>query len=143
MRTVLFQMVVVLLAAAWLLAEDDSKQAQGPLKVPAGAEKIDNLTHRHTDAEGKTWIYKRTPFGLVRYEDDEGSKAAKTAKSKASAASALIQAYDEGDTVRFEKQTPFGKHRWVRKKAELNDEERAAYERALAKKKETGAARQE
>ncbi|MCP5120168.1 MAG: hypothetical protein GY953_55940 [bacterium] len=140
MRTILFLIVVPLLLAAQVGAADDSKKAKGTLKLPADAEKIDSFTHRHTDANGKTWIYRTTPFGLVRYEDEDSKAAGKTSKPKSSSASSsLIQAFDEGDSVRFEKLSPFGKHRWVRKKTELNDEERAAYERALNKKKKSGA----
>ena len=143
MRTILFPIIPVLLAAALTLTADDSKKAKGPLKVPADAVKVDSLTHRHTDADGKTWIYRRTPFGLVRYEAEDSETGAKPAKPKASSSSPLLQAFDEGDSVRFEKQTPFGKHRWTRKKTELNDEERAAYEKALEKKKKTGATSRE
>ena len=143
MRTILLQIVTALLAAALALAADDAKKAKGPLTVPAGAVKVDRLTHRHTDADGKTWIYRRTPFGLVRYEADENETAAKPAEPKRPSSSTLLRAIDEGDSVRFEKQTPFGIHRWVRKKTDLNDEERAAYAEALKKKKKSGAATRE
>ncbi len=34
----------------------------GPLAIPAGAVAIESNLYRHTDAQGKTWIYRRTPF---------------------------------------------------------------------------------
>ena len=50
-------MLIPLAFAILATAADDSKKAKGPLKLPAGAEKIEAYTHRHTDADGKTWIY--------------------------------------------------------------------------------------
>ena len=137
MRTALC--VMIMLLAGLALAADDKEAAQGPLTVPKEAVKVDNLTWRYKDAEGKTWIYRRTPFGLVRFAEEE-----QTAEP-ASDESLLLTAFDEGDSVRFEKKSPFGVSRWTRKKSELTDVERKAWERAqeTKRKAEAGAAKQE
>lgn len=103
---------------------------QGRITLPAGAEKLDSLTHRHRSSDGKIWIYRQTPFGLVRYEETEGvGRAAAPGKAEVGAEPEL-KAFDAGEQVRFEKKGPFGKYTWLRKKAELTDEERQAWERA-------------
>jgi len=143
----------ILLAAAQVQSAESKNK--GRVTLPAEAVKVDAYTHRYTDADGKKWIYRQTPFGLVRYEDtaqgqSAGSKQpdptspAKPAPSPSSPESKSepettgIKAVEEGDTVRFEKQGPFGKYTWVRKKDELNEQEKAALEesrRASAGKK--------
>ncbi len=40
-----------------------------------------------------------------------------------------LRAFDEGDTVRFERKTPFGLSKYSKKKSELNEVERATFER--------------
>ena len=40
----------------------------------------------------------------------------------------LIKATDNGDTVKFQRQTPFGTTNWEKKKSELTDEERHIFE---------------
>lgn len=127
----------LVLAAGLAFAADENKAApEGPLTVPEGAVKVDNLTWRHTDGEGKSWTYRRTPFGLVRFEtpDEEEAKAASSQSG-----SPALKAFDEGDQVRFERQGPFGIYRWARKKTELTDEEREAWERAQSEKPKTPA----
>jgi hypothetical protein len=37
-------------------------------------------------------------------------------------------AVEQGDSIRFEQTTPFGKRIWVRKKTELNEEERKIWD---------------
>jgi len=94
-----------------------------PLKLPAGAVQVDALTYTYTDAKGKKWIYRHTPFGLSRAEDKPAEPAAPAAPSN-------ITATDAGDTVKFERPGPFGVYRWEKKKTELADDERAAWERS-------------
>jgi len=120
-----FLMILILLAG-FALAADEKQAASEPLKLPADAVKVDTLTWRHTDAEGTVWTYRQTPFGLVRFEAKEDDDAGATPDPAVS----LIQAFDEGDEVRFERTSPFGLQRWTRKKTELTDVEREAWERA-------------
>jgi len=97
-----------------------------PLQVPAGAVEAEPGLFRYTDSGGKKWMYRRTPFGVVRWEDKP---------SDASAAAPLgdnLKAFEEGDAIRFERTTPFGVSKWVKKKSELDDQERSVWERDRA-----------
>ena len=102
--------------------------------VPAGAEKLGPETWRYKDPSGKTWIYRRTPFGVTRSEEDE-----KAAPETAAGPASQIIAVEDGDSVRFVRRTPFGERKWSRKKTELDEMERAAWERAQKKQKSAGA----
>jgi hypothetical protein len=89
-----------------------------PLTIPPGAEQVEPYLYRYTDSDGKTWMYRQTPFGVARYDPNAVSSqpAPKTDPGKVT---------DLGDSYRFERKTPFGAASWVRKKTELNDEEKA------------------
>lgn len=118
--------MILILLAGFTLAADEKQPASGPLKLPADAVKVDTLTWRFTDAEGTIWTYRQTPFGLVRFEAEEETDTA----DETAAAASLIKAFDQGDEVRFERMSPFGLHRWTKKKTELTDVEREAWEQA-------------
>lgn len=92
------------------------------LVPPPDAERISEGIWRARDAQGRTWIYKKTPFGMVRYEDEgaAGQPAAKLTPLRVREAGA-------GGVV-FERQTPFGVSTWTRKPEELGEEERQAFE---------------
>jgi hypothetical protein len=89
-----------------------------PLTIPPGAEQVEPYLYRYTDSDGKTWMYRQTPFGVARYDPAAlpNQPAPKTDPGKVT---------DLGDSYRFERKTPFGVATWVRKKTELNDEEKA------------------
>lgn len=109
-----------------------SSAATGPT-LPKGAIEVEPNLYRYTDAQGKTWLARRTPFGFSRWED----KPAPPQPAQVDTAPP-IKATDLGDTVRFERPTPFGKNTWLRKKTELTDEEKgwlsAAEQRKAATK---------
>lgn len=134
-RWILILVPLLLLAAD----EDAAKKKGGRLTVPEGAERIEPYTYRHKDSEGTVWIYKETPFGVVRYEEKDKPAAA----PKATEADPLLKAFDEGEVVRFEKRTAFGKSTWRRKKTELTASERAAWEAAQKKQPSTTKSKQE
>src|SRR4051812_16600547 len=110
-------------------AKKSSAPVAAPRTLPAGATQVEPGTYTYTDAKGKKWIYRQTPFGLSRAED----KPAET-ESAAGAASTYMKATENGDTVRFERPGPFGVYRWEKKKSELDAEERAVLERSRALK---------
>jgi hypothetical protein len=87
--------------------------------IPPGAVEVEPYLFRYQDASGKTWMYRQTPFGLSKWEETSTPVAPEPAKSEP------VVVTDLGDSVRFERNTPFGKGTWVRKKTELNDEEKA------------------
>jgi hypothetical protein len=90
--------------------------------IPDGAKLVEPNLYRYTDPAGKTWMYRQTPFGISRWED---SPAAATTAAPPVDASEPVAVTDLGDSVRFEKKTAFGASKWVRKKSELTDEEKA------------------
>ncbi len=94
-----------------------------PLEIPKNAVEYEPGSFRATDAAGKKWIYRKTPFGVARLED-------KPVIAPPDPAAALVKATDAGDVIRFERPGPFGTYRWERKKTELNESEKAAWERS-------------
>src|ERR1700720_2999796 len=52
--------------------KESTKKSPAPpaeLTLPAGAKQVEIGTYTFTDAQGKKWIYRKTPFGLARMED--------------------------------------------------------------------------
>ncbi len=104
---------------------------RGRLTLPKEAVKIEPFTYRYKDPEGKVWIYRQTPFGLVRYEEAKrGSQHSGSAAPKPEEAPPGLKAFDEGDYIRFERMGPFGKYTWRRKKGDLTRDERLAWQAA-------------
>jgi hypothetical protein len=97
-----------------------------PLQIPAGAVEFEG-GWRYTDAQGKKWIYRKTPFGVARLEDKPDPHADSPAIPLAD-----IKATEKGDYILFERPGPFGTYKWQTKKTELSDLEQAAWKRAQA-----------
>ena len=92
------------------------------MAIPAAAVLGADGDFHYADAQGKNWIYRKTPFGVVRMEDTP-----ERASEKAAAASgAGIKATEDGDVVHFERKGPFGMWKWDKKKTELDETEKAA-----------------
>jgi len=138
-----------ILICAFVLAAGINAQTSAPASAPAGtqtpakppAKKIVPLTvpkdavetepgfYRWSDKDGKVWTYRRTPFGVVRWPADAISVSEKSTGGAAEVPSALagVRVSDAGESVRFERDTPFGKKVWTRKKSELNADEKALW----------------
>jgi len=101
--------------------------------IPKDAVQIDPNTYRYTDPSGKKWIYNRTPFGISRVEDRSVEDAKKAQEDTAHQVEST-KAVEDGDSIRFERASPFGITRWQRKKGELNEMERAVWDRELEKR---------
>jgi hypothetical protein len=170
-RWILLLVPLVMLVAGQENSNKAETKPRGRLTLPEDAQRIDAYSHSYTDKDGKSWIYRQTPFGLVRYQDESKAGAAAAAQKKAeqptgasraparstagasSTASASSQvapapppglrAFDEGDSVRFEKDGPFGKYTWVRKKDQLTAQERSAWEAARKSPPKAKEAKQE
>ena len=97
-------------------------------KIPAGAKETEPFLFTFTDAQGKKWFYRQTPFGVVKWED----KPITTPPMADNTNPVIIT--DLGDSIRFMWKTPFGDQSWVRKKSELNDEEKAMMQREQNKR---------
>lgn len=116
----------LLLLPLTLLAADGKKAAPAASKpaaassgVPEGATEIAPQAWRYTDKDGKTWIYRQTPFGLMRAEEQQRKPSTETPS---------IKATDLGDSVRFEQQTPFGVRAWTKSKKDLTADEKSWFE---------------
>ncbi len=120
-----------LLATGLLMAQSDQKPADketakkaavkkpAPLTIPKDAVKNPDGTYSYTDKEGKKWRYVNTAFGVMRSEDNPDAPASAIPPAQ------WTKATDNGDTVIFEKPTPFGPARMEKKKSDLTPEERA------------------
>jgi hypothetical protein len=82
---------------------------------------------RVTEADGKTYEIRETPFGPMKFPVKTEAPARETP------ADAFLKITEEGDSLRFRRQSPFGMTEWVRKKSELNETEKQAWEREIRK----------
>jgi hypothetical protein len=111
-------------AAAGSTAQASSKSAPKANKItlPPDATPIGANTYAHTDASGKKWIYKTTPFGVHRTEATGQEQAADAGNADA------VKVTDAGDQLRFERSTAFGMSSWTKKKTELTAWEKQVWE---------------
>ena len=120
---------------------------------PKGSEQIAPGTYRHKDTAGKIWIYRKTPFGFMKAAEgasnkddsqpsgqaspDQGRTSASGTvsqtpfgESKPAQSATAVKATEEGDSIRFERPSPFGPYKWTKKKSELTPAEQEAWDRA-------------
>jgi len=135
-------LVLLLMGLAAFAAAAEKKPAKKTpaaktqeITIPADAVEVDPYTYRATDAKGMVWIYRKTPFGVSRTEDKpvsaDGPKKAQDSKDQ------LIQATsatEDGESIRFVRESPFGRTEWRKKKTDLSEIEQAAWSRELAKR---------
>jgi hypothetical protein len=76
----------------------------------------DGVSYIWTDKQGKKWVYAKTPFGITRFPASDAPVSTPDLST--------TKVIDKGDTVRFERPTPFGPISWEKKKSELTDDER-------------------
>lgn len=112
-----------------LLTAQDKKAPATPNAIPANAVKIDDTTYKVTEKDGKTWVYRKTPFGLSRLAEDQFRKQQETANIKPST-QATVRVIDMGDEYKFERAHPFGVQVWKKKKTELTADEKSYIELA-------------
>ena len=99
--------------------------------IPAGAVEVEPNIFKHTDKAGKVTYYRRSPFGVAYYtppEKDTSNSATRSAATSASTGETT--GVDQGDSVKFTRPGPFGLYTWTRKKSEMNDEEKADFEKS-------------
>ncbi len=108
----------------------EKKQATVPptqsTGLPTEAVEVSPGVYKLADKTGKVWFYRRTPFGVSRYEQPKEQTAEIQAKYDAEVPATQIT--DQGDTVKFVRPGPFGNYTWVKKKADLDESEKADYE---------------
>lgn len=119
-------MIAGLLCASAMCAQqkksDKPAAAPSAVTVPKDAVKNANGTYSYTDKDGRKWIYTNTPFGVVRVPGTDSDTQGGSPSASA------VKVIDKGDTVRFERATPFGKMNWEKKKTDLTEEERKLFE---------------
>jgi hypothetical protein len=98
-----------------------------PVTIPAGAVQLSPTAYRYFAPDGKTWLYVQSPFGIMRAEQKPA------APDTVERGDESMKATADGDTIRFERQTPFGISRWQKKKSELNEMEQAVWNRESAR----------
>ena len=129
---------IVSVAAGVMAAQDPAKTSPPPaakqnrktpalMAVPKDAVETAPGFYRWTDKEGKVWTYRRSPFGVSRWPA-EPRDAQQDPLEKEKVAGEVTTAVDQGDSIRFERATPFGKRTWVRKKAELTEDEQRIWD---------------
>jgi hypothetical protein len=116
--------------------------------VPAGASEVSPGLFKHKDNDGKSWLYRKTPFGVVKTADavESSSPGVESASANrdnpfgatkappAPGTTPDVTAVEDGDSYKFERATPFGPSRWTRKKSELTADEQEIVQRARARK---------
>ncbi len=121
------------LAASQPKAAPEASQRTGVNRAPdppKGSIEIKPGVWEHRDEKGQVWWYRRTPFGLAKLPPNDNADNTEIDKREA----AYLKAMEDGDTVKFERRTPFGVSRWTRKKSELKGAELQAWKRVEAAK---------
>lgn len=139
-------LVLSLLGLACFAAAADQKSDKKPnpkapvtkavaLTIPSNAVEVAPYTYRSIDPQGKAWIYRKTPFGVSRTEDKPASAddVKKTQDSKDQQIQTTT-AVEDGDSIRFVRNSPFGRTEWQKKKTDLNEVEQAVWSREQAKR---------
>ena len=123
--------------------------AMAETSIPKDAVEVESGVYKYTDSTGKTYTYKKSPFGVVKSLDKpaaqtaESTPATPATPSKAAAPTATpfgdvqapatpqaVKVSDRGDVLEFERPSPFGSYKWKRKKTELTASEREEWERS-------------
>lgn len=122
-------------------AKKSAKKTTAPpapafLTVPADATANPDGTYSYTDKAGRKWNYWKSPFGVMRSEVPAGAPA-QAAPTSGAAPFQYTSSTDKGDSVRFERQTPFGPVGYDRKKSEMTDAERGLFEKQHPESKQT------
>jgi hypothetical protein len=124
-----FFLILALCATAVFAADKPTATtpAAPGLTVPKDATPNPNGTFDYTDPQGKHWVYRNTPLGMVRIAVDDAQKPPAGSSPLSS-----TKVTDLGDSVRFEIPTPIGHRVVVKKKSEMTEEEQAQVKTRLA-----------
>lgn len=97
----------------------DPPAVAGQIVIPKDAKANPDGSFSWTDKQGKRWLFRNTPFGVMKAADQGAAASNETAPLPPG-----LKVVDAGDTVRFERPTPFGVTKWEKKKTELTPEEK-------------------
>jgi hypothetical protein len=133
-----------------------TKSQSSAAAIPAGASEVSPGLFKHTDNAGKTWLYRKTPFGVVKTSETPEASASgvesapvnranpfgETKASPTASAAPNVTAVEDGDSYKFERSTPFGPTRWTRKKSELTADEQEIVQRTRARKNDNAGSKE-
>jgi len=103
-------------------AKTPAAKTMPPPGIPRDAVQTAPGLYRWTDKTNTVWMYRSTPFSVTKWRaDSEDTKLDAVARN--------TTARDLGDSIRFERASPFGKRVWVRKKTDLDETEQAIWAR--------------
>ena len=128
--------LTVLALASSAPAASKKKQADPApqvISIPKDATQNPDGTYSWTDKDGKKWLYAKTPFGVMRSAATPAPPPNPSSSPATTATLQYVKATDKGDTVKFERTTPFGPVVWEKKKAELTVEEKSILDNQTAK----------
>lgn len=144
-RTILFTFAMAALAFGQSTPQPPagSKAAASPKPpagVPANAKMVDEITWRSVDGQGKVWMYKRTPFGMMR--SPELSQPEQQKRDGVADPLEGMSVKEDGNMLKFSRPGPFGVYTWTKKKNDLNADETVVWERSQQAKTSTTAAKE-
>ena len=117
------RILITLLSLIWMSAAvavaQDKPAAKSGARQDAGKQAPSSKQAQSSEV-------KKTPFGTVKRDEKEEPEKIEPPDN--------MRAFEEGDTVRFERRTPFSVNKWSKKRAELDDVEKAVVERERLKK---------
>src|SRR5581483_3977588 len=87
-------------------------------RIPAGAKEVEPFTYSYVDANGDSWMYRQTPFGLTKWRPSDVPAPRFKDQNP-------VTATDLGDSVRIERNTPFGHYVSIVKKTDLTADQKA------------------
>jgi hypothetical protein len=130
--TVLLFVTLTLVAAEKPPAKAPAKAAtvkpSRPRGLPADARQVEPLIWEVRHADGTTTRYRETPWGLMELHGGHEGVTARRASDPnplgMKPSTGAIRVIPQGDSYRFQRDTPFGPIHWTRKKTELNEYER-------------------
>lgn len=102
-----------MLFAACAIAEDKI-----PASVPASVKDAQPENYSYTDAQGTKWTIRHTPFAVLKLKDSDLATTTPVPSANP------VTVTDLGDSIRFERNYPFGHNVWTTKKSELNEAEK-------------------
>ena len=141
MKSILSTVLLITAISAYgQTAKSKSKKSTAPttpaakpaavITIPKDAVLGDDGSYRYTDKQGKKWLYRNTPFGVSRVEE---TSLPVQQQSPSPTTPDPTVATVVGDTVKFERPSPFGASRWEKKMTDLNDDEKKILENQKSK----------
>jgi hypothetical protein len=118
-------------------APSENRKQGSAIEVPKDAVLVRPGFWQWSDAKGNKWIFKQTPFGIVKDADRPPDE---TERTRVEIPSDVTVAELKDGTLAFSKKTPFGLNTWTKKKTDLDDEERVVWEREQVRRQTAAAA---